>query len=207
MRNWARLRPCLFCLAARWPSRAGFSKLFANLFFKMAALSRKPLIRRFHFSFMLVSVASLVGSSLAKRIVFHRLLKQLPALPMFFFRLFRSFPQRSSVLHSFFTTRTQFSIAIISAFKHSAVSAYVGCLKPAGDRGKANGSRRFPRVNRWESFSQGAPARCVELRRCGLLGKVLPKRRDRAAGKHDHCKSGSARFRTFRFGVSASMTC
>ena len=61
-----------------------------------------------------------------------------------FCRVFRSNPQRSSVLHSFFTTRVRISIAMISTFKHSAVSACVTCFKPAGDRGRAGGAPAVP---------------------------------------------------------------
>ena len=86
-----------------------------------------------------------------------------------FHRVFHRFPQRSPILHSFCTTQHQFPIAIVFAFPHSAHSASVSCIEPAGDGGRAGGDRRFSRVNRREGFRRCASARCGKLGRCGLL--------------------------------------
>lgn len=62
--------------------------------------------------------------------------------------LFLLFPQGSSLLHSLFTSREQFPVATPSALPHSSNNANVRCLAgPAGDRGRAGGTRRFSRVN------------------------------------------------------------
>jgi len=70
----------------------------------------------------------------------------------YFFRLFLPFPQGSPVVHSFFTTRLHFPVAMNSWFPQSASSANVRCTEPAGDCSRAGGDRRFSRVNRREGF-------------------------------------------------------
>jgi len=94
------------------------------------------------------------------------------------FPVFLYFPQRSLILHSFCTTEHQFSVAIESAFAHSAPSANVRCIEPARDCSRAGGDRRFSRVNHREGFQKCASVRSRKLGRCGLLRESFPKKLD-----------------------------
>src|ERR1700730_4486913 len=92
-----------------------------------------------------------------------------------FLPLFRYFPQGSSVVHSFCTTQHRFSVAIVSAFAQSTISASVSCIEPAGDCSRAGGDRRFSRVNWRGGFPRYASACFRKLGRCGLLRQSLRK--------------------------------
>ena len=95
-------------------------------------------------------------------------------------RVFLFFPQGILFLHSFFTTRPQFAVALARAMPQSAPSACVRCSEALLEEQRQTVNRRFSRVNcRGENFGD-ASALSEYPGRCGLpksLASAGPIRR------------------------------
>ena len=114
-----------------------------------------------------------------------------------FSRVFLLFPQASPILHSFCTTQHQFPIAIVFAFPHSAHSASVSCIEPAGDCGRAGGDRRFSRVNRREGFQKVRFGASQKTRALRPPQTVLPKKLDLSRPLPQSLRVKNPRIRVF----------